>query len=127
MSGGFSLMPDTPPALLVNTMSTIRIIQKKHPCLVISMFLKMLRYSDQLNKKKFKLEKLQRELIKKNGFTWAKNIYWGNLKQPFKGHNPGLDRTGCPGVYRGAQGSALSTCTAAPPCFTDQMENGLSR
>ena len=46
------------------------------------------RYSDQLNKKKFKLEKLQRELIKKNGFTWAKNIYWGNLKQPFKGHNP---------------------------------------
>lgn len=46
------------------------------------------KYSDQLNKKKFKLEKLQRELIKKNGFTWAKNIYWGNLKQPFKGHNP---------------------------------------
>ena len=46
------------------------------------------KYSDQLNKRKFKLEKLQRELIKKNGFTWAKNIYWGNLKQPFKGHNP---------------------------------------
>jgi len=46
------------------------------------------KYSDQLNKKKFQLEKLQRELIKKNGFTWAKNIYWGNLKQPFKGHNP---------------------------------------
>ena len=45
-------------------------------------------YSDQLNKRKFKLEKLQRELIKKNGFSWAKNIYWGNLKHPFKGHNP---------------------------------------
>jgi arylsulfatase A-like enzyme len=50
--------------------------------------LKNAKYSDQLNKRKFKLEKLQRELIKKNGFTWAKNIYWGNLKQPFKGHNP---------------------------------------
>ena len=46
------------------------------------------KYSDQLNKRKFKLEKLQRELVQKNGFTWAKNIYWGNLKQPFKGHNP---------------------------------------
>ena len=45
-------------------------------------------YSDQLNNRKFKLEKLQRELVKKNGFTWAKNIYWGNLKSPFKGHNP---------------------------------------
>lgn len=45
-------------------------------------------YSDKLNERKFKLEKLQRELVKKNGFTWAKNIYWGNLKQPFKGHNP---------------------------------------
>ena len=45
-------------------------------------------YSDQLNKRKFKLEKLQRDLVKKNGFSWAKNIYWGNLKSPFKGHNP---------------------------------------
>ena len=45
-------------------------------------------YTEDLNKRKFKLEKLQRELVKKNGFTWAKNIYWGNLKQPFKGHNP---------------------------------------
>ena len=31
-------------------------------------------YSVKLNERKFKLEKLQRELIKKNGFTWAKNI-----------------------------------------------------
>ena len=46
------------------------------------------KYTEELNKRKFKLEKLQRELIKKNGFTWAKNIYWGNLKSPFKGHNP---------------------------------------
>ena len=46
------------------------------------------KYSDQVNNRKFKLEKFQRELVKKNGFTWAKNIYWGNLKQPFKGHNP---------------------------------------
>jgi len=45
-------------------------------------------YSEKLNKRKFKLEKLQRDLVKKNGFTWAKNIYWGNLKSPFKGHNP---------------------------------------
>lgn len=45
-------------------------------------------FSEELNERKFKLEKLQRNLVKKNGFTWAKNIYWGNLKQPFKGHNP---------------------------------------
>ena len=49
---------------------------------------KNIQYSDQLNKRKFKLEKLQRNFVKKNGFTWAKNIYWGNLKSPFKGHNP---------------------------------------
>ena len=46
------------------------------------------KYSEKLNDRKFKLEKLQRELVKKNGFSWAKNIYWGNLKSPFKGHNP---------------------------------------
>ena len=45
-------------------------------------------FSEELNGRKFKLEKLQRELVKQNGFTWAKNIYWGNLKNPFKGHNP---------------------------------------
>ena len=41
-------------------------------------------YSDQLNNRKFKLEKLQRELVKKNGFTWAKYLL-GNLKSPFEG------------------------------------------
>ena len=49
---------------------------------------KNVEYSDELNRRKFKLEKLQRELIRKNGFTWARNVYWGNLKSPFKGHNP---------------------------------------
>jgi len=27
-------------------------------------------------------------LIRERGFTWVKNIYWENMKAPFKGHNP---------------------------------------
>lgn len=27
-------------------------------------------------------------LIGVRGFTWVRNIYWGNTKAPFKGHNP---------------------------------------
>ncbi|MGB1131329.1 MAG: sulfatase family protein, partial [Haloferula sp.] len=46
------------------------------------------KYTDRLNKHQFENEKIYRKLIKDRGFTWAKNIYWGNLKEPFKGHNP---------------------------------------
>ena len=28
------------------------------------------------------------ELIGERGFTWVDNVYWGNMKAPFKGHNP---------------------------------------
>ncbi len=45
-------------------------------------------YTDELNQHKYRNEKVHRRLIKDRGFTWAKNIYWGNLKAPFKGHNP---------------------------------------
>jgi arylsulfatase A-like enzyme len=33
-------------------------------------------------------EKRYRELVKERGFTWAKNVYWNNIKEPWKGHNP---------------------------------------
>jgi len=29
-----------------------------------------------------------REQLKKRGFSWVKNIYWGNMKSPFSSHNP---------------------------------------
>lgn len=29
-----------------------------------------------------------REQLKKLGFSWVKNIYWGNMKSPFSSHNP---------------------------------------
>ncbi|MBT7026818.1 MAG: sulfatase-like hydrolase/transferase [Verrucomicrobia bacterium] len=49
---------------------------------------KNIEYTDELNQHKYRNEKIHRKLIKDRGFTWAKNIYWGNLKDPFKGHNP---------------------------------------
>ena len=49
---------------------------------------KNVEYTDELNQHKYRNEKIHRRLIKDRGFTWAKNIYWGNLKDPFKGHNP---------------------------------------
>ncbi|MGB0257228.1 MAG: sulfatase family protein [Coraliomargarita sp.] len=54
----------------------------------IQSYAKNAEYTEQLNKHKFNNEKIYRELIKERGFTWAKNIYWGNMKAPFKGHNP---------------------------------------
>ena len=45
-------------------------------------------YTDRRNKLKFSNEKIYRKLIKDRGFTWARNVYWGNMKAPFKGHNP---------------------------------------
>jgi len=45
-------------------------------------------FTEALNRKKFALEKEERELVKQHGFTWAKNIYWENIKAPFGAHNP---------------------------------------
>lgn len=58
---------------------------KKHGIHPVS---KNAEYTDRLNEHYFNNEKIYRKLIKERGFTWAKNIYWGNLKAPFKGHNP---------------------------------------
>ena len=33
-------------------------------------------------------EKVYRKLIQQRGFTWAKNVYWGNMVKPFSEHNP---------------------------------------
>jgi hypothetical protein len=48
MSDAFSLMPDTPPALLANIMSTIPIIQKKASLFGDLDVPKNAKYSDQL-------------------------------------------------------------------------------
>ena len=45
-------------------------------------------WTEEINRKQFENEKVRRKMIKEQGFTWAKNIYWGNIKAPFKGHNP---------------------------------------
>ena len=45
-------------------------------------------YSKRLNQMLFENEKRYRELVMERGFTWARNIYWNNLKAPFAGHNP---------------------------------------
>jgi len=33
-------------------------------------------------------ERWYRRYLKKKGFSWTKNIYWGNLQNPFNHHNP---------------------------------------
>lgn len=33
-------------------------------------------------------ERWGREYLRKRGFSWAKNIYWGNMEGPFAHHNP---------------------------------------
>jgi len=45
-------------------------------------------YSEALNQQLNENEKQYRKLVMKRGFTWAKNIYPGNTKAPWKGHNP---------------------------------------
>ena len=45
-------------------------------------------YSDKVNRQFGENEKRFRQLIMDKGFTWAKNIYWENMKAPFKSHNP---------------------------------------
>ncbi|MGB1124270.1 MAG: sulfatase family protein [Phycisphaeraceae bacterium] len=45
-------------------------------------------YSQIINRKQNENEKRHRELIKERGFSWAKHVYWGNIKKPFNMHNP---------------------------------------
>ncbi|MDP6524992.1 MAG: sulfatase-like hydrolase/transferase [Kiritimatiellia bacterium] len=45
-------------------------------------------WTKEIDRKQYENEKIHRKMIKEQGFTWAKNIYWGNTKAPFKGHNP---------------------------------------
>ena len=45
-------------------------------------------FSNETNRLMFENEKKYREIIKQRGFTWAKNVYMGNMKNAFKGHNP---------------------------------------
>ncbi|MEO2020609.1 MAG: sulfatase-like hydrolase/transferase, partial [Pirellulaceae bacterium] len=45
-------------------------------------------YSETINRQQRENESRYRELIKDRGFTWAKNIYWENIKAPFQMHNP---------------------------------------
>jgi len=33
-------------------------------------------------------ERWYRRYINKKGFSWAKNVYWGNMQSPFNHHNP---------------------------------------
>jgi len=33
-------------------------------------------------------ERWYRRYLKKKGFSWTKNIYWGNMQSPFNHHNP---------------------------------------
>lgn len=45
-------------------------------------------YSDRVNRQFAENERRYRQLIMDKGFTWAKNIYWENMKAPFRSHNP---------------------------------------
>ena len=45
-------------------------------------------YSEKVNQQQFDFEKNCRDVINNFGYSWAKNIYMGNMKAPFKGHNP---------------------------------------
>jgi arylsulfatase A-like enzyme len=45
-------------------------------------------FTDDLNRKLYENEKVYRRLVMERGFTWAKNIYWGNMLRQVRGHNP---------------------------------------
>jgi len=51
-------------------------------------FEKNAEWTPNINKAMFENEKFYRQKMKEYGFGWAKNLYWNNLKTPFKGHNP---------------------------------------
>jgi len=45
-------------------------------------------YTAAINRQKQENESRYRQLIQDRGFTWAKHIYWQNIKAPFGMHNP---------------------------------------
>jgi arylsulfatase A-like enzyme len=45
-------------------------------------------YSEDVQRMKLHNQQRACALIRERGFSWAKNIYWENMKAPFKGHNP---------------------------------------
>ena len=45
-------------------------------------------YSTEIQQMKQHNQQRACQLIRQRGFSWAKNIYWENMKAPFKGHNP---------------------------------------
>ena len=49
---------------------------------------KNVEYSVDVQHKKQHNQQRACALIRERGFTWVKNIYWENMKAPFKGHNP---------------------------------------
>ncbi len=45
-------------------------------------------YSSTVDRRKRHNQQRACALIGERGFTWVNNIYWENMKSPFKGHNP---------------------------------------
>ncbi len=45
-------------------------------------------FSAEINRMKQHNQRRACDLIGQRGFTWVENIYWGNTRAPFKGHNP---------------------------------------
>jgi arylsulfatase A-like enzyme len=45
-------------------------------------------FTPEVNRRVYENEKVYRRLVMKRGFTWAKNIYWGNMLRQVRGHNP---------------------------------------
>jgi arylsulfatase A-like enzyme len=45
-------------------------------------------WSKAINLQKQHNQQRARRMIQQRGFTWVDNIYWENMKAPFKGHNP---------------------------------------
>ncbi len=45
-------------------------------------------YTDEIEQRKTHNQRRACQLIRQRGFTWVENVYWENMKAPFKGHNP---------------------------------------
>ena len=51
-------------------------------------FPKNVEYSTEVQRMQQHNQRRAAALIRERGFTWSRNIYWSNMKAPFKGHNP---------------------------------------
>ena len=49
---------------------------------------KTVEYTEKIAKDVRKNQRVACKLIREEGFSWAKNVYWNNVKEPLKGHNP---------------------------------------